>query len=1532
MSSPFYPKKQGLYDPDFEHDSCGVGFIVHMKGKKSHDIIRSGIQILENLSHRGACGCDPQTGDGAGILIQMPDAFFRKKCDKINIDLPPAGDYAAGIVFLPPNSSDRNTIEQWFEQIIHEEGQKFLGWREVPHDDTKIGKVARSVMPEFKQVFIGRGNETSPEAFDRKLYVIRKRLYNTVQESVLQQKNYYYFCSLASKTIVYKGQLMAEQVDRFFGDLTDPDMVSAIAMVHSRYSTNTFPTWALAHPYRMIAHNGEINTLRGNINWMHAREMQFISDAFGDDIKKVLPIVVPHGSDSATFDNAFEMMVLSGRSMPHAILMMIPEAWNGHESMSDERKAFYEYHSCIMEPWDGPASITFTDGRCIGAVLDRNGLRPSRYLITKDDLVIMASEAGVLPIEPERVAIKGRLQPGKIFLIDTEAGVIVDDESLKNEYAKQQPYAQWIKDNVVDIESLPTPKKIHGLNEKTLLERQRALGYTIEDLKLLLQPMALNGIEATGSMGADTPLAVLSYRPQLLFNYFKQLFAQVTNPPIDPIREEVVMDEAVMLGSEGNLLEETPAHCHRLRVPRPVVTNADLEKIRNVNQGDLKATTLSTVFQVEHNETDKTVDTGGVLKKSLDNLFQQADEAINNGYTILVLSDRDLNRDNIPIPILLVCSGLHHHLIRRGTRTKVSLVLETGEAREMHHFAVLIGYGANVINPYLAFETLENEINNGDYPGDITYAEAHANFFKATRKGLFKIISKMGISTIQSYCGAQIFEAIGLGQELIDEYFTATPSRIGGIGLDIVAEEMIRRHEAAYPEQPIGDNILDEGGDYRWRSSGEFHQLNPKMIGLLQHATRSGNYKTFKQYAKLVNEQQTNLANIRGLLQFKKSDPISLEEVEPASEIVKRFATGAMSYGSISKEAHETLAIAMNRMGAFSNTGEGGEDSSRFKKDPNGDWRRSRIKQVAQGRFGVTIEYLVNADQIQIKMAQGAKPGEGGQLPGHKVSKEIASIRHTTPGVGLISPPPHHDIYSIEDLAQLIHDLKNANNKADISVKLVSEIGVGTIAAGVSKGKADHLLISGYEGGTGASPQTSIKHAGLPMELGIAETQQVLVMNDLRGRIRVQTDGQLKTGRDVVIAGMLGADEFGFGTIALITVGCILLRKCHLNTCSVGIATQDKELRKRFAGEPEHVINFFMFVAQEVREIMAELGFRKFDELIGRVDLLEAQEVIDHWKAKGIDLTNILHKPDVPDGTAVHHIESQDHGLDKALDNRLIESCRKAIENKKSVRFDSDIRNTNRTVGTMLSSEIARKYGLAGLPDDMIQIHFRGSAGQSFGAFLSRGITLTLEGDSNDYVGKGLSGGKLIVYPPKEATFVPEENILIGNVVLYGAILGEAYFRGIAGERFCVRNSGVNTVVEGIGDHGCEYMTGGRVVILGRTGRNFAAGMSGGIVYAWDIDGDFKTRCNMGAVELFAVEEEKDVEELRQLITNHYNYTESTVAKRVLDNWNALLPQFIKVYPVDYRRVIEEADELKLEDDLPSEDEIVSETIASDGN
>jgi glutamate synthase domain-containing protein 2/glutamate synthase domain-containing protein 1/glutamate synthase domain-containing protein 3 len=1498
-----HPKKQGLYDPRFEHDACGVGFVVNIKGKQSHEIVRQGIQILENLTHRGACGCDPETGDGAGIMIQMPDAFLRKECTKLHIPLPPLGDYGAGIVFLPPSAADRNVIEEWTEHIIHEEGQKFLGWRHVPHDSTKIGKVARSVEPEFKQLFIARGPKTTPEQFDRKLYVIRKRLYNKVLASTLSQKNYYYFCSLSSKTLVYKGQLMAEQVDRFFPDLADPVMVSALALIHSRYSTNTFPSWALAHPYRVVAHNGEINTLRGNINWMHAREMQFISEAFGEDIKKVLPIVVPHGSDTATFDNVLEMLVLSGRSLPHAVMMMIPEAWEGHESMSAEKKAFYEYHSCLMEPWDGPADIAFSDGRYIGAILDRNGLRPSRYWVTKDDLVIMASEAGVIPVENSKIALKGRLQPGKMFLIDTEEGRIIDDAELKHQMSSRKPYAKWLKDNVVDISSLPEPAKVASLNEKTLLERQRAFGYSIEDIKLLLQPMAVGGEEATGSMGTDTPLAVLSNRPQLLYNYFKQLFAQVTNPPIDAIREEVIMAENVMLGAEGNLLDETPAHARRLRIARPVLTNVELEKIRRCKKAGLKAKEFSIVFPAEDGVEG--------LEKALEQLFKNADDAIEAGYTILVLSDRKLNKTHVPIPTLLACAGLHHHLIRQGTRTKVSLVLETGEAREMHHFAVLIGYGANAINPYLAFETIEHEIKQGHW-GDVKYKDAEKNYVKSTRKGLFKVISKMGISTIQSYCGAQIFEAVGLGEELVHKYFTATPSRIGGIGIDTVAEESLKRHRVAYVETP-SDKMLEQGGDYAWRQDGEHHQLNPKTIGMLQHAVRSGDFALYKQFSKILNDQQSNLASVRGLLTFKKGEPIPLEEVEPASQIVKRFATGAMSYGSISKEAHETLAIAMNRLGGFSNTGEGGEDPARFQKDPNGDWRRSRIKQVAQGRFGVTIEYLVNADQLQIKMAQGAKPGEGGQLPGHKVSKEIAKTRYTTPGVGLISPPPHHDIYSIEDLAQLIHDLKNSNPRADVSVKLVSEIGVGTVAAGVSKGKADHVLISGYEGGTGASPQTSIKHAGLPMELGIAETQQVLVMNDLRGRIRVQTDGQLKTGRDVVIAAMLGADEFGFSTIALVSLGCILLRKCHLNTCSVGIATQDPELRKKFEGQPGHVVNFFTFVAEEIREIMAQLGFRKFEDMVGRVDMLDTQYLIDHWKAKGLDLTNILHRPDVSPSIAIRHVARQDHGLDKALDNELVKRCQEAIEHKKSISFEMPIRNINRTVGTILSSEIARRYGLAGLPSGTIQIHFKGSAGQSFGAFLANGIVFRLEGDANDYVGKGLSGGKIMIHPPKDATFVPEENILIGNVVLYGAICGEAYFRGLAGERFCVRNSGASTVVEGIGDHGCEYMTGGRVVVLGPTGRNFAAGMSGGIAYIWNQDGNFAKRCNMGMVDLFPVEEESDIAELKNLIENHYKNTKSTVAKRILDDWKGHISQFVKVYPRDYRRVIEEANKVKNE-------------------
>ncbi len=1503
--SNFLPKQQGLYNPAFEHDSCGVGFVVNIKGKKSHAIIRNAVEILENLSHRGACGCDPQTGDGAGIMIQMPDAFLRKECAKINITLPPEGEYGVGIVFLPPDLADRNIMEEWTEHLVHEEGQKLLGWREVPHDSTKIGKVAHSVEPEFKQLFIGLGKNTKPEDLDKKLYVIRKRLYNKVQASTLAQRNYYYFCSLSTKTLVYKGQLMSEQLDRFFPDLSNEQMVSAMAMVHSRYSTNTFPSWALAHPYRVIAHNGEINTLRGNINWMHAREKQFISTAFGADLPKVLPIVVPHGSDTATFDNVLEMLVLSGRSLPHAVMMMIPEAWSGHVHMEPEKKAFYEYHSCLMEPWDGPASIAFCDGRYIGAVLDRNGLRPSRFLVTKDDTIIMASETGVLPVAPENILKKGRLQPGKMFLVDTQEGRIIDDKELKHFYATRKPYGQWLKENTIRIESLPLPKKVRGLEVKTLLERQKAFGFTLEDIKIILEPMIVNGEEAIGSMGADNPLAVLSNRAQPLFNYFKQLFAQVTNPPVDAIREEIIMAEDVMLGPESNLLEETPQHCRRLLLPHPIITNKELEKIRHCKQKGLKAATCPILFKAASGPS--------ALEPSLEKLFKKADAAIEKGYSILILSDRGVNKRNAPIPSLLACAGLHHHLIRKGTRTKVSLVIETGEAREMHHLAVLIGYGANAVNPYLVFETIENELKKGLLPVDLIYEKCEKNFIKATRKGLFKVISKMGISTIQSYCGAQIFEAVGLGEKLISKYFTATPSRIGGIDIETVAQETLRRHAQAYPKAQAPEKILDIGGDYYWRKEGEYHQLNPETIAMLQHAVRTGDYQLYKKYAKIINDRNKDLANIRGLLKFKKGNPVPLSEVEPASEIVKRFATGAMSYGSISKETHETLAIAMNRLGGFSNTGEGGEDAERFKKDPNGDWRRSRIKQVAQGRFGVTIEYLVNADQLQIKMAQGAKPGEGGQLPGHKVSKEIAKTRHTTPGVQLISPPPHHDIYSIEDLAQLIHDLKNSNPRADVSVKLVSEVGVGTVAAGVSKGKSDHVLISGYEGGTGASPQTSIKHAGLPMELGIAETQQVLVMNDLRGRIRVQTDGQLKTGRDVAVAAMLGADEFGFATTALVSLGCILLRKCQLNTCSVGVATQDPELRKKFAGKPEHVVNFFTYIAEECREIMAELGIRKFDDMVGRVDMLEAKEALDHWKAKGLDLTNILHRPDVPPGVAIRHVGKQDHGLENALDNKIIELCKEAIENKKPVKLELPIRNTNRTVGTMLSSEIARRYNLAGLPADTIQIKFTGSAGQSFGAFLANGVSLTLEGDTNDYVGKGLSGGRIVVFPPKNVTFVPEENILVGNVVLYGAIFGEAYFRGLAGERFAVRNSGASAVVEGVGDHGCEYMTGGRVVVLGSTGRNFAAGMSGGFAYVWDKEEKFTGLCNLSMVDLEPLIDPVEIKEVRTLIGKHKDYTGSTVAESVLENWEKVLPQFVKVYPKDYRRVIEEANKIKSE-------------------
>ena len=1493
------PPKQGLYDPQFEHDACGVGFVVDIKGRKSHEIVCQGIRILENLAHRGACGCDPLTGDGAGIMMQMPDKFLRKAASAQGIELPPEGDYACGIVFLPTEMQSRNIVEGWVEQIIHEEGQRFLGWRTIPHDEKHVGKVARSVQPEMRQLFIGRGAATKPDDFERRLYVLRKRCWTKVHLSTIHDRSFFYVCSLSSKTIVYKGQLMAEQLGPFFKDLSDPDMVSALALVHSRYSTNTFPTWSLAHPYRMLAHNGEINTLRGNLNWMRAREKQMEHGLFGNDVKKIYPIVGPFGSDSASFDNALELLVIAGRSLPHAIMMMIPEAWVGDETISAEKRAFYEYHACLMEPWDGPACIAFTDGRYVGAVLDRNGLRPSRYTITKDGLVVMASETGVLPIEPERVARKGRLQPGKMFLVDTVEGRIIDDKELKDFYAKRQPYGPWLKENIVDLKDLPEPEKVAGLNARTLAERQRVFGYTQEDLKIVLKPMVENGEEATGSMGADNPVAVLSSRPQLLYNYFHQLFAQVTNPPVDAIREEVVMAENVYLGSEANLLAETPAHARRLRLARPILTNKELEQIVHVDKPYLKAVTLPILF--------KKADGPEGLDKAMDALFVHVDKALAKGVNILVLSDRKTGEKEVPIPALLACAGVHHHLIRQGTRTKVSIVLETGEAREMHHFAVLIGFGANAINPYLAFETIEHELAKGNYAHGLDLEHARKNYIKSIRKGLFKIISKMGISTIQSYCGAQIFEAVGLGEELVNKYFTATPSRIGGIDINTVAEETLRRHGAAYPAVPYANDLLDEGGWYYWRKDGEYHQINPEIVSTLQHAVRTADYKLYRKYAQLVNENDRAVANIRGLMRFRKGTAVPLSEVEPALEIVKRFATGAMSYGSISREAHETLGIAMNRLGGFSNTGEGGEDPDRFKPQANGDSKRSRIKQVAQGRFGVNIEYLVNSDQMQIKMAQGAKPGEGGQLPGHKVTREIAGTRGTTPGVQLISPPPHHDIYSIEDLAQLIHDLKNANPRADVSVKLVSEIGVGTIAAGVSKGKSDHLLISGYEGGTGASPQTSIKHAGLPMELGIAETQQVLVMNDLRGRIRVQTDGTLKTGRDVAIAAMLGADEFGFSTIALVTLGCVMLRKCHLDACSVGIATQDPRLRKNFRGRPEDVVNFFMFVAEEVRELMAELGFKKFDDMIGRVDMLESVDVIDHWKLKGLDLTNILHRSDAPGHVPIYHCLKQDHGLDKALDNELIITCKDAIEKKIPVSFASPIRNINRTVGTMLSSTIARKYGMAGLPEGTIHIKFDGSAGQSFGAFLSRGVTFELEGDTNDYVGKGISGGRIIVYPPKSSSLVAEENILVGNVVLYGGICGEAYFRGIAGERFAVRNSGVSAVVEGVGDHGCEYMTGGRVAVIGPTGRNFAAGMSGGIAYVWDKEAVFaQERCNMGMVELFPVTDEHDAAELKAMIASHLKYTQSKVAAHILEHWPEVLPQFVKIYPRDYRRVIEE--------------------------
>lgn len=1492
------PRKQGLYDPAFEHDACGVGFIVNVRGEKSHGIVSDALTILRNLDHRGACGSEPNTGDGAGILLQIPDKFLRRVCGETGIALPPAGRYGVGMVFTSPDSQEAAAAQKLFEKIVVEQGQTILGWRDLPIDNSSLGATALASEPRMRQVFIGCAeNLTDSLAFERQLYIIRKRASNMIRSAKVDP--FWFVASLSSRTIVYKGMLMPAQVDAFFPDLLDPDIESALALVHSRFSTNTFPSWERSHPYRYIAHNGEINTLRGNINWMHARQALLASDLFGDDLAKTFPVINADGSDSAMFDNCLELLVLAGRPLPHAIMMMIPEPWENHETMLDAKRAFYEFHSCLMEPWDGPASIAFTDGAIIGASLDRNGLRPSRYWVTKDGIVIMASEAGVLPVAPERIAEKGRLQPGRMFLVDTKQGRIVPDEEIKNEIARQHPYREWLEANHVLLTDLPEPPHEHLPEHETILQRQQAFGYTFEDERLILGPMATEGVQPLGSMGTDTPLAVLSDRPVLLYNYFKQLFAQVTNPPIDPIREEIVTATTTMLGSEGNLLDPRPESCRMIKLDSPIITNTELEQIRHVGREGFQSTTLSLLF--------KAADGPSALAPAMDKLCAEADAAISAGNNILILSDRGVDNIHAAIPALLAVSGLHHHLIRQGTRTRVSIVLESGEPREVHHFALLIGYGASAINPYLAFESLDDMIREGLLTS-VDHKKAIKNFVKAAVKGVVKTMAKMGISTIQSYRGAQIFEAVGLHHAVVEKYFCWTPSRIEGADLETIGTELLRRHARAFPPRGDVNPTLDAGGEYQWRNGGEEHLFNPETIHTLQKAVRTGDYGVYKKYASLVNDQERKHFTLRGLLDFRNGSSIPIEQVEPVENIVRRFKTGAMSYGSISIEAHEALAIAMNRLGGKSNTGEGGENPERFTwTNDAGDSKNSAIKQVASGRFGVTSHYLSNAQEIQIKMAQGAKPGEGGELPGRKVYPPIAKTRHTTPGVGLISPPPHHDIYSIEDLKELIHDLKNANRRARISVKLVSEVGVGTIAAGVAKAHADVVLISGFDGGTGASPLSSIKHAGMPWELGLAETHQTLVLNNLRSRIVVETDGQLKTGRDVVIAALLGAEEFGFATAPLVTLGCIMMRVCHLNTCPVGVATQNPELRKNFKGDPEHTVRFMRFVAEEMREIMAKLGFRTVDEMIGRTDKLEIRKAVEHWKARGLDLSPILYQPPAGPEVGRYRQIEQDHGLDKSLDvTTLLDLCKPAIEHRKEVRATVPICNINRVVGTIVGHEVTRKHGSAGLRDGTIHLHFQGSAGQSFGAFIPPGMTLELEGDANDYLGKGLSGGRIILYPPAGSTFAPENNIITGNVALYGATSGEAFINGMAGERFAVRNSGVHAVVEAVGDHGCEYMTGGRVVVLGTTGRNFAAGMSGGVAYIFDEEGDFASRrCNKAMVEIDNIEDPNEAEDLRALIQRHADFTGSPRAKTILKNWPTSLRKFHKVLPKDYKRVLE---------------------------
>jgi len=1520
---------EGLYDPRNEHDSCGIGFVVDIKNRKSHQPIRQGLEILANLSHRGAVGADPLAGDGAGILLQLPDGFLRAECADLGIELPTPGNYAVGMVFLPRDNHARTQSEAALQSTIAAEGQILLGWRDVPTDNSCLGRSVRPTEPVIRQVLIKRGAScTDQDAFERKLFVIRKQAHHAIWNRELLGSQQFYIASLSSRTIIYKGMILARNIGVYYPELRDPRMESALALVHQRFSTNTFPSWALAQPFRYMCHNGEINTLRGNINWMLARRHNMASPLLGADLDKLWPLIGDGASDSATFDNALELLLAGGYSLPHAMMLMVPEAWADNPLMEPQRRAFYEYHAALMEPWDGPAAIAFTDGRRIGATLDRNGLRPARYLVTCDDQVILSSEMGVLPIPEEKIVKKWRLQPGRMLLIDLEQGRIIDDSEIKAQLASTHPYQAWLDATQIHLRDLPAEVGPMAPDTQTLLRRQQAFGYTQEDLRAFLTPMAISGEDPISSMGRDIPPAVLSSRAKLLYDYFKQKFAQVTNPPIDPIREELVMSLVSFIGPRPNLLDLASGGTHkRLEVKRPILDNIDLERIRRIEyhvDRAFRTETLSICYPVERGADG--------MARALEDLCREAADVVRRGHNILILSDRALDADHLAIPALLATAAVHHHLIRTGLRTEVGLVLETGEAKRVHDFCLLAGYGAEAINPYLAFDTLSASLSR--LPQPLSEADAHEHYTKAIAKGILKVMSKMGISTYQSYCGAQIFEAIGLASDFIERYFTGTQGVIEGVGLTEIARETVRRHQQAFGDNPLYRSSLDVGGELAFRIRGEEHAWTPETIALLQHAVRSGSYEQFKNYSRVMNNQRDHLRNLRGLFEFRfANQPLSLDEVEPAHQIVQRLATGAMSFGSISWEAHTTLAIAMNRLGAKSNTGEGGEDPQRYIPLDNGDSIRSAIKQVASGRFGVTTEYLVNADAIQIKMAQGAKPGEGGQLPGHKVNDWIARVRHSTPGVGLISPPPHHDIYSIEDLAQLIFDLKNVNPKAAISVKLVSEIGVGTVAAGVAKAHADHVTISGEDGGTGASPITSIQNAGSPWEIGLAETHQTLVRNHLRGRIAVQVDGGLRTGRDVVIGALLGADEFGFGTGALIAAGCVMMRKCHLNTCPVGVATQDAELRKRFPGQPAHVINFFTFLVEEVRELMAQLGFRSFDEMIGRADRLDMRRAIHHWKARGLDFSRLLAVPTVAPNVAIYHCEEQDHGLNGVLDHRLIEQAQPALESRQPVRIDTPVRNTDRTVGAMLSGRIAQRYGHAGLSDDTVHIRLHGTAGQSFGAFLARGVTLELIGEANDYVGKGLSGGRITIQPAPDSPLRAEDNIIVGNTVLYGAIAGECYFRGIAGERFAVRNSGASAVVEGTGDHGCEYMTGGIVVVLGATGRNFAAGMSGGIAYVFDEAGDFARRTNQAMVALEPLNDleetlkapvdaaywtelaaaalpedplRHDAQRLQILVARHALHTGSVPARRILDNWSELAPKFVKVMPLDYRRAMQE--------------------------